>query len=295
MRNWRVLTAIAAVVLAALAGVLVWKYTENARDDAKKPYTFETVLVAKSNIAPGTAFGSAFDAEQIAREDRVRNDLPPTVIPGTATTDQLKNTYGALVASHDIAQGSTIVASDFVGQGAIQSSLSGGLENDNKTKKTHLEAITLTLDDQHAVGGFLTPGDSVNVLVTMTVDINHLCKNLIGTRKVEFTSYLLPNMKVLAVGATTSGPQTNTASATTPTTTANGNSSRSRSLITFEVTPRQAEQLVEGQSCGTLYLTLNPTSFKAGDFTNPEEVVEAINLFDHPLAKTDEVLNSAGK
>jgi Flp pilus assembly protein CpaB len=288
VRNWRVLTAIAAVVLAALAGVLVWKYTENAKDDAKKPYTFETVLVAKSNIAPGTAFASAFDSEQIAREDRVRNDLPPTVIPGTANSEELKNTYGELVASHDIAQGSTIVASDFVGEGAIQSSLSGGLENDNKTKKEHLEAISLTFDDEHAVGGFLTPGDSVNVLLNMKEDAGKVCTAAQGFAPM-FTSYLLPNMKVLAVGSTTASPQTSTAAAssgTTPTT--NASTARSRSLITFEVTSRQAEQLIQAQACaqatnGTLYLTLNPTSFKAGDFKDPGEVVEALNLFDKPL------------
>ena len=46
MRNWRVLTAIAAAVLALLAGVLVWKYADNAKNDAKKGYEFATVLVA---------------------------------------------------------------------------------------------------------------------------------------------------------------------------------------------------------------------------------------------------------
>ena len=85
MRNWRVLTAIAAVVLAALAGVLVWKYTDNAKNDAKKPYTFTSALVAKSRVAANTSFDSALDSGLIAREQRVRNDVPASGIDGNKT------------------------------------------------------------------------------------------------------------------------------------------------------------------------------------------------------------------
>ena len=63
MRNWRVLTAVAAVVLAALAGILVWKYTQKAKDDAKKPYKLVTVLVAEKGIPANTSFASALEGE----------------------------------------------------------------------------------------------------------------------------------------------------------------------------------------------------------------------------------------
>ena len=45
------------------------------------------------------------------------------------------------------------------------------------------------------------------------------------------------------------------------------------------MTPTQAEQLIQAEAIGTVYLTLNPTSFKQSDFQRPQEVVEAVNLF----------------
>jgi hypothetical protein len=68
--------------------------------------------------------------------------------------------------------------------------------------------------------------------------------------------------------------------------------------LTFEVTPRQSEQLIHASQFGSLYLTLNPPSFKAGDFKDPGEIVELVNLFDKdlPLVKdTLAKLKAAGK
>ena len=65
----------------------------------------------------------------------------------------------------------------------------------------------------------------------------------------------------------------------------------SRGNITFEVTPRQAEQLIQATQLGTVWLSLNPPTWKTGDFTNPEEVVEAVNLFNQPLPRVQQVLN----
>src|SRR6187399_148529 len=78
VRNWRVLTAIAAVVLAALAGVLVWKYTDNAKKDAEAPFTMQSVMVAAQRVPANTSFESALANKLIVRADRVKNDLPET-------------------------------------------------------------------------------------------------------------------------------------------------------------------------------------------------------------------------
>ena len=49
----------------------------------------------------------------------------------------------------------------------------------------------------------------------------------------------------------------------------------------MEVSPRQAEQIAQAYALGgTVYLTLNTASFDPGTFENPEEIVEAVNLFD---------------
>jgi pilus assembly protein CpaB len=292
VRNWRVLTAIAAIVLAALAGVLVWKYTDNAKNDAKKPFTFTSALVAKSRVAASTSFDQALDSGLIAREQRVRNDVPASGIDASKTDAQLKSRYADLVAGHDIAEGQMIVDDDFVSLSAVSSGLAGQLETDQgKDKGKQLQAITLTLEDQRAVGGFLTPGDSVNVMVTISDDQDHWL-NPEGNH-VRYTSFLLAGVKVLAVGSTTGKPQQ---SATTPTSAQTTQSTISRNLITFEVTARQAQQLVQAEAGGTVYLSLNPESFNPDGFKDPGEVVEAVNLFDKPLPLLEQELKKlAGK
>ncbi len=286
MRNWRVLTAIAAVVLAALAGVLVWKYTDNAKKDAEKPFQKVNVLVASKTIAAGTSFTAALDGQLITRQVKVSTDLPASVIPLTRDDNspisdaQLKAAYGKYVASHQIVDGQAIVLSDFVSAGTLQSGMSGVLETDTRAAKEHLEIITVNLDDQHAVGGFLQPGDKVNVW------LNGDIKDATGRVTANTTAYLLSGIKVVSVGATTAAPQqastassgANANGSTTPTTVA----SQNRSIIGLEVTTLQAEQIVHAVAKNTLYLSLNPPSFKNGDFKDPGEIVEFANLLRNP-------------
>src|SRR3954467_1559117 len=96
VRNWRVLTAIAAVVLAALAGVLVWKYTDNAKKDAEAPFQMQQVLMAAKRGPANPSFQAALDSKLIVRESRVARDLPETRVAADTDTN-LKATFKALV------------------------------------------------------------------------------------------------------------------------------------------------------------------------------------------------------
>jgi len=285
VRNWRVFTAVAAVVLAALAVVLVRKYTQNQRNEAKKPYTLVSVLVAGKGIPANTSYASALKAGQIAKVQFLKKNVPDSAIPATdANVDPAKTPYKNLVASHDIANGVPLTSDDFVSQGQVASGLAGQLQTDQTTdKQRNYEAVTLSVDDTHAVAGMLHPGDSVNALFTgvLTDPTNPNGKG------VRTTAFLLPGLKIISVGSQTLAPQT--VSETTPTTT-NTNTNTSRSLITFEANPRQAEQLIQASQIGSVYLTLNPTSFNKSQFQTPVEVVEAVNLFDQPLTEVQSVL-----
>jgi hypothetical protein len=118
---------------------------------------------------------------------------------------------------------------------------------------------------------------------------------------VTASAFLLPGLKVLGVGDQTTAPQVNASTSSSSKSSSSSSSSdantssrdtRARSLITLEVTARQALQLVQAQAKadGNLYLTLNPSSFKKGDFKNTAEIVEAINLFDQKLPLVDQAL-----
>jgi Flp pilus assembly protein CpaB len=218
----------------------------------------------------------------------VKNDLPDTRVVDDSD-ENLVAAFKTQVAAHAISPGQTLVREDFVAPGQVQSGMQGTLETDQtKDKSNQLQAVSLTFDDQRSVGGFLQPGDQVNVMFSASVDKDHFFgSGGEGSGSgVKFTSFLMPGLKVLAVGSTTATPAStaNSGDGTTPTTQAQ---TVGRNIITFEVNSRQAQQLVQAQSNGTLYLTLNPTSFKKDSFKDPGEVVEAINLFDKPLPAVD--------
>ena len=289
MRNWRVLTAVLAVVLAALAGVLVWKYVDDQKNEAKKPYQQVQVLVATTDVPAGTSFASALENKMIQRENYTRKDLPVGSISGEQSDNDLKTQFDQLIAAHNISQKQAITRSDFV---ASTSASTGGVEGELATdskpsNKKNLEALTLQFDSEHAVGGFVQPNDYINIIAH--VEVHDLTAQ--NDKPIKMTAFLLPHIKVLAVGATTAVPQqaASETGSTTPTTAA---PAASQGLITVEVNPRQAEQLVQGRELGSLWLSLNPPTWKQGDFTNPDEIVEAVNLFDQPLNQLNKLFTA---
>src|SRR5262249_14677776 len=156
----------------------------------------------------------------------------------------------------------------------------GELATDTKpANKKNLEAITIAFDSEHAIGGFVQPNDYVNIIAHM--EVHDLTSP--NDKPVKMTAFLLPHIKVLAGVARTAVPRQQAAASdgTPPTTAANW--AVQQGLITLEVNPRQAEQLVQGREDGSLWLSLNPPTWKPGDFQTPDEIVEAVNLFDQPL------------
>ena len=275
MRNWRIISTIAAVVFAAIAGILVWKYLNTADTRAARNKHLVTVMVAKSQIARGTLFDQALSENLFEAKQIPKDSLPPDVL--TQQTDaQLLTVYKGKVANSDIFTGTPIVSDEFVQASQLVSTVSGAIP-------TGKQAITVSLDQTHAVGGFVTPGDRVNMLINFPV-----IDSTGGSSTHKATAFLLPGVKVLAVGASTILPQSpsagnsaaQTAAGVTTTTQAQ---SQPSSLITLQVTPREAEQIVQATDVGTVWLTLDPPDFSPGKFQNPSEIVDEINLFNQTM------------
>lgn len=289
MRNWRIISTVAAVVLAAIAGVLVWKYVTNADTRAEKDKGLVTALVAKQRIARGSSFDQIV-ADKLFDTVKIPVDsLPPNrILPGT---DQaLLAIYKGKVAATDIFAGTPVVADQFVAPSQLVNTFAGAIAKGK-------EAITVSLDQTHAVGGFLTPGDKVNVLLNFSP--KYIKDGQTGnarpvTEDLRTTAFLLPGMKVIAVGSTTVLPSSSPAAASNvngAVSTTTQPETQPASLITLEVTPRQAEQIVHATIVGTVYLSLNPPGFDPTKFTSPEEIVEALNHFDQPLALVNKTIN----
>ena len=274
MRNWRIISTVAAVVFAAIAGVLVWKYLTNADSRAQRNKHLEPVLVAKSQIARGTLFDEALNGSMFETKQIPNDSLPPDYIK-PASNEELLKVYKGKVAAATIYTGTALVSDQWVAGGQIISTVSGAIPKGQ-------QAITLSLDQNHAVGGFVTPGDSINVILNFAVS-----DPTGNANSHKATAFLLPGLKVLAVGSSTVIPAGtgNTSGTSTGGTTSTTIQNQPSSLITVQVTPRQAEQIVQGTTLGTVWLSLNPPGFNAGNFKNPTEIVDQINLFNQTLTE----------
>jgi pilus assembly protein CpaB len=288
VRNWRILSTVAAVVLAAIAGVLVWKYVTNADTRAEKDKHLVTALVAKQRIARGTVFNQVLTDKLFDEKQIPEDSLPPNrILPGT---DQaLLTIYKDRVAATDIFAGTPVVSDQFVQASQLVNTVAGAIPNGK-------QAITVSLDQTHAVGGFLTPGDKVNLILNLSVtDVTKRGAANAAGEGLRTTAFLLPGIKVIAVGATTilpTSPAAQVAASNGSVTTTTQPESQPANLITLEVTPRQAEQIVQATTIGTMYLSLNPPGFDPKKFTSPGEIVEALNLFDQPLSLVQSTLTT---
>lgn len=262
MRNWRVLTAVVAVLLALAAGVLTWQYLDDADERARDDAELVDALVAKEEIPKGTSGREAIDDDLFTEEQVPRSAVPETAL---RSTEGIEN----LVSAYTVAPGQFVVRNTFV-QPTQVSGFAGVLDEGR-------QAIAINVDDTRGVAGFVAPNDRVNLLLTL--EVGRLEGSQPGIEPVTATAFLLPGLKVLAVGDTT-------ATSTTP----EGDTREvSSGLITLEVSARQALQIAHASQSGTMYLTLNPPDFDPETFVAPEEIVEAVNLFDQPLAKVLDV------
>jgi Flp pilus assembly protein CpaB len=161
--------------------------------------------------------------------------------------------------------------------------------------------MTITVDQTHGVAGFIQPGDMVNVLWSGSILTQKDSPLQKPPEKVS--AFLIPSVKVMAVGATTANtaPASNTNAGLTTSGQAAGAAPSSNSqgsantgLITLSVTPRQAEQIAQGLATGSFYLTLDAPGLDPSKFTPPAEIVDTWNLFDQHLSVVDDVRRTAG-
>jgi pilus assembly protein CpaB len=100
----------------------------------------------------------------------------------------------------------------------------------------NMRAITVRVDDVIGVGGFLLPGNTVDILASRK------------DNQRAVTETILKNIKVLAVDQTAN---------------ANENEPVIVRAVTLEMTPAQAEVVVKARTEGTIQLTLrNPEAFE---------------------------------
>jgi len=228
--------AAAAIVLALVAGIGVYMYASGADKRAQENASFVDAFVANADIAKGTTGSEILQAGLVTKEKVAKGSVPPGMITNLDDLNALV-TAGPISSKQFITGGSFVSATDGTG-GPFSTAIAA----------KDLVAVTVTVDADHGVANQIAPGDHVN-MATTTTDEN-------GNAQTE---YMLENVKVLAVGASTiqqqAAPAAESADGSTPAPAAPSG------VLTFEVSQADALRIIAANSGSSkLYLVLLPPS-----------------------------------
>jgi pilus assembly protein CpaB len=182
------------------------------------------VLVAKRGLPVGTIITADAVSYQLWPQEMVQDAY---FIDGEADMAKLLGTVVRLPisAGEPVTQGSLVAPGD---RGFLAAALGPGMR-----------AITVPVSAQTGVGGFVFPGDRVDLMLTQTVDGEE-------DAQLQTTETILRNLRILATDQSTES-----------TTTEDGQTVvRAIRTVTLEVTPRIAEKISVAQTIGTLSLSL---------------------------------------
>jgi pilus assembly protein CpaB len=211
----RTLTMIALSVILGLGATWMANNWLNARLNASPDDNQQNVVVATVEIA----FGQMVEAQQVAVVRMPKDTVPDDAFDATDKVVGKIATFSMLRG--DILRGARLA--EHLGG----STLASLIEPDKR-------AISVRVDDVVGVGGFLLPGNRVDVLATRQT----------GNDGNAESKTILEDLRVLAVDQTASTDKTQPVVVR---------------AVTLEMTPAQAEVLVKGMTAGKLQLALrNP-------------------------------------
>ena len=226
----RVLAILIAVVLALVATAAMVVYVNGADRRAMSGQRPTNVLVAVQTIPRGM---SGEDAQIKKLVDWAQVPARSALKGRVMTFDQLRNRYAAvdIVAGEQLLLERWVGAEDIPGRRLLQ------------IPDGH-QAVSIGVDVVRQVAGFVTPGDHVNVFVTMPEG-----------EKGDKTQYVLRDVQVLAVGATA---LTRTSTQTNGGRVNQGRGSQTLTAVTLAVANDLVKPVIFASEEGSIYLTLLP-------------------------------------
>lgn len=253
MSSRRTLILLGAIVLGVIAALLLFNYVRGIEDRANDNAKRVDVFSARRDITRGTPGETAASDGAIGQSQIPQEFRPASAI---TTTDEIQKK----VALFDIPANSVIVKGMFVDPAQTQISFRARLKNPQHV------AISVSTDQVRGVGGFLVPGDEVNLMVFTAVQPSGSL-TAANSAMQQVGRYLYQKVQILAVGQNTvlsPGEQT----ATTTAAQANGG------IITFNVPPDAAQWIAGAQQGGGMYMTLvapdyTPQPLPAPDLNGP--------------------------
>ena len=175
----RTLVLVIAVALAAISGFAIWQYLTNVEDDIRADIAEVGVYRALDFIASGTAGEEAqafietstalresvvFDGSTILCTGAVGSnaDGNPNEVGCPNNPNDLNAVLDGKVASGPIAQGQLIATTSFADVRDLQQRLKDAIAPGKV-------AISLSVDIVNGSGGFIRPGDNVNILASASL------------------------------------------------------------------------------------------------------------------------------
>jgi pilus assembly protein CpaB len=203
------------IVLAVAAGIAVFRFLSELERKSNLEANLGTVLVAKTDIPARSRLEEGMFA--VMR-------MPRDFIHPEALTDQSQ--VGGAFARERLAAGEQVLASRLVSADEHGPGLAYLIP-------LGYRALSLAVDAVSGVGGFILPGDRVDVFVT--IDVQE------GERQIVTTVLVAENLRVLAVGTVTRTAEQEHLAAEN---------------LTLEVPANKAAELTHASDRGVLRLTL---------------------------------------
>lgn len=227
----RVLAILVAVVLALVATAALVVYVNGADRRAIADQEPVRVFVALKPIKAGTRGDDALNQGLVDRQDMARKNVTDETI---RSVNQLANRFAAvdIVPGEQLLKRRWVDAEDIAGRRLLQI-------------PTGHQALAIELDLTKQVAGFVTPGDSVSLVLSMKRG---------GQDPVERSEFLLQNVRVLAVGATALA-NTNTQGGGRVN---QGKGTQTLTAVTLAVKTGDVERVVYAAEYGSIYLSLLP-------------------------------------
>jgi pilus assembly protein CpaB len=232
----RLLAAFAALLLLVVGTAVLLAYVHGADARALAGVRTVDVLVAEQAIPEGTS------GDQLAALVTTEKVPAKTAVAGRVT--DLAALSGK-VAKVDILPGEQLLSGRFVSPDSLTAP--GQVD-----VPTGLQEVSVLLEPQRAVGGRLAAGDTVGVVVSMTMQD--------GTATTHAVLH-----KVLVTQVQGAPTPVDPAAKADPATASSGTAAPSASLmITLAVSAAQAEAVVFGIEHGTIWLSLEPDGAQTG-------------------------------
>jgi pilus assembly protein CpaB len=238
MDRKKLVLLLVALVLAAVTGLMAKNMFSGASSPkaaalAPPAPTGPKVLVAQRALPVGTIITPDAIGYQPWPKDMVDNAY---FVEGQSDLDKMLGTVvrHPITAGEPVTRGALVAPGD---RGFLAAALGPGMR-----------AITVPVSAKTGVGGFVFPGDHVDMMLTQSVSGE-------GGPSLKVAETILRNVRVLATDQSTESTQN-----------AEGKTKvRAFRTVTLEVTPRIAEKVAVAQTIGTLSLSLRSIADNQSD------------------------------